>query len=106
MHTLHACDGVLRRSLRNCPSSAPGKKKEASFYSMKNILVHMIDNEDWIDHDGDLILVNTALGRVEQKQATNGKPVSIAIADQNNMYDRVSIQGQVDDQTRARAHAP
>jgi uncharacterized damage-inducible protein DinB len=24
------------------------KNREASFYSMKNILIHMIDNEDWI----------------------------------------------------------
>ena len=24
------------------------KNREASFYSMKNILLHMIDNEDWI----------------------------------------------------------
>ena len=24
------------------------KNREASFYSMKNVLLHMIDNEDWI----------------------------------------------------------
>ena len=24
------------------------KNREASFYSMKNILLHMIDNEDWM----------------------------------------------------------
>ena len=58
-----------------------------------------------IDHIGDLILVNTFVGRAKQKQATKGKPVSIAIADQNNMYDHVTIQGRVVDQTREGAEA-
>jgi len=53
----------------------------------------------WIDHEGDLLLVNTAVGRVKQKHATQGKRVSIAIADQENMYDRVTIQGQIINQT-------
>jgi uncharacterized damage-inducible protein DinB len=30
------------------PWEAVTKNREASFYSMKNILLHMIDNEDWI----------------------------------------------------------
>ena len=49
----------------------------------------------WIDHDGDLVLVNTAMGRVKQKNTTRDPRVSISIADQNNMYDRVVIQGHV-----------
>ena len=53
----------------------------------------------WIDHEGDLLLVNTAVGRVKQKHAAKGKPVSIAIADQANMYDRVVIHGRVVSQT-------
>jgi PPOX class probable F420-dependent enzyme len=54
----------------------------------------------WVDHQGDILLVNTAVGRVKQKHATKGKRVSIAIADQNNMYDKVIIQGRVIDQTQ------
>jgi hypothetical protein len=54
----------------------------------------------WIDHDGDTILVNTAVGRVKQKYDTKRKHVSIAIADQSNMYDRVTIQGRVIEQTK------
>jgi len=54
----------------------------------------------WIDHDGDLVLVNTVVGHVKQKQTAMGKRVSIAIAYQNNMYDRVTIQGRVACQTR------
>ena len=59
----------------------------------------------WIDHDGDLVLVNTVVGHVKQKQTAKGKRVSIAIADQNNMYDRVTIQGRVACQTRDGADA-
>ncbi len=59
----------------------------------------------WIDHDGDLVLLNTAMGRVKQKQAKKGKPVSIAITDLNNMYERVTIQGRVVDQLHEGAEA-
>jgi len=34
--------------LAELPWSEVEKNREASFYSMKNILIHMIDNEDWI----------------------------------------------------------
>lgn len=47
-----------------------------------------------------MLLVNTAVENVKQKHATKGKLVSIAIADENNMYDHVTIQGRVADQMR------
>jgi PPOX class probable F420-dependent enzyme len=59
----------------------------------------------WIDHEGDLLLVNTAMGRVKQKHATKGKRVSIAVADQENMYERVIVHGRVVNQTREGAEA-
>ena len=34
--------------LKEMPWEHVEKNREASFYSMKNILIHMIDNEDWI----------------------------------------------------------
>ncbi len=34
--------------LTELPWAEVEKNREASFYSMKNILIHMIDNEDWI----------------------------------------------------------
>jgi uncharacterized damage-inducible protein DinB len=34
--------------LAELPVDVVVKNREASFYTMKNILVHMIDNEDWI----------------------------------------------------------
>lgn len=59
----------------------------------------------WVDHDGDIILVDTALGRVKQKNTVRDARVSIAIGDQNNMYDRIVIQGRVISQTREGADA-
>jgi len=49
----------------------------------------------WIDHDRDFVLVNTSKGRVKQKNTARDPRVSASIADQNNMYDRVVIQGRV-----------
>ena len=34
--------------LESLPWESVTKNREASYYSMKNILIHMIDNEDWI----------------------------------------------------------
>jgi uncharacterized damage-inducible protein DinB len=34
--------------LTELPADAVDRNREASFYTMKNILIHMIDNEDWI----------------------------------------------------------
>lgn len=59
----------------------------------------------WIDHDGDLVLFNTAMGRVKQKNMARDPRVSIAVADQNNMYDRVVILGRVVSQSFEGAEA-
>src|SRR5208282_3023117 len=54
----------------------------------------------WVDHDGDIILVNTAVGRVKQKNIMNDPRVAISIVDQNNPYERIEIRGRVVSQTR------
>ena len=54
----------------------------------------------WVDHDGDIILVNTAVGRVKQKNTMNDPRVGLSITDQNNPYERVEIRGRVVSQTR------
>ena len=53
----------------------------------------------WVDHEADLILVNTAMGRVKQKNVTKDQRVTISIIDQNNPYDRVILVGRVVAQT-------
>ena len=59
----------------------------------------------WIDHDGDVILINTAMGRVKQKNVTKNPLVSISIVDQNNPYERLTIKGRVMEQTKKGADA-
>lgn len=49
---LHQYSSRVRSSFANklaeLPWSEVEKNREASFYSMKNILLHMIDNEEWM----------------------------------------------------------
>jgi PPOX class probable F420-dependent enzyme len=53
----------------------------------------------WIDHEGDTVLVNTAVGRLKQKNTTRDHRVAISITNQENPYDRVIIRGRVIAQT-------
>jgi uncharacterized damage-inducible protein DinB len=52
VNELHRYSSSVRRSFSNklceLPWETVEKNREASFYSMKNILLHMIDNEDWM----------------------------------------------------------
>lgn len=49
----------------------------------------------WIDIEGDSILVNTAMGRVKQKNIEKDPRIAISIVDRNNPYHMVSVRGEV-----------
>ena len=49
----------------------------------------------WIDHEGDIILVNTAAGRVKEKNVRNDPRVALSVYDQENPYHMISIRGKV-----------
>ena len=53
----------------------------------------------WIDLVDGIILVNTAQGRVKQRNVSRDPRVAISIVDRNNPYNMVTIQGQVVEQT-------
>lgn len=53
----------------------------------------------WIDHEGDVILVNTAAGRVKQRNVAKDHRVAISIANQENPYEKILIHGRVIAQT-------
>jgi len=53
----------------------------------------------WIDFDGKSILINTAEGRVKQKNVSRDPHVAISIVDQSNPYNMVTIRGKVIEQT-------
>ena len=60
----------------------------------------------WVDleeQDGGYILINTAVGRVKHKNVSRNPNVALAIYDQNNPYDMVSVRGKVVEQVNGDA---
>jgi PPOX class probable F420-dependent enzyme len=60
----------------------------------------------WVDleeQDGGYILVNTAIGRIKQKNVLRNPRVALAVIDQNNPYDMVSVRGKVVEQVNGNA---
>ncbi|MDJ0269789.1 MAG: PPOX class F420-dependent oxidoreductase [Aigarchaeota archaeon] len=53
----------------------------------------------WIDREDDTIRVNTAVGRVKQRNVSRDPRVAIAIVDWNNPYKAYMIRGRVIEQT-------
>ena len=53
----------------------------------------------WVDIENGYILVNTAIGRLKQKNISRDPRVALAIADQNNPFNTVTIRGEVIEQT-------
>ena len=49
----------------------------------------------WVDRENDLILVNTAEGRVKLKNVTQDPRVAISIFEQDDPYNKVLIRGTV-----------
>ena len=55
----------------------------------------------WVDVEQDgTVLVNTAMGRVKQKNVTRDPRIAVSVIDKNNPYHMASIRGKVVEQTR------
>jgi PPOX class probable F420-dependent enzyme len=52
----------------------------------------------WVDIENGNILVNTAVGRLKHKNISRDPRVALAIADQNNPYDMVTVRGRTIEQ--------
>ncbi|MDF0680911.1 MAG: PPOX class F420-dependent oxidoreductase [Candidatus Nitrosocosmicus sp.] len=52
----------------------------------------------WIDYDGQFILINTAEGRVKQRNFQRDPRIAVSIIDPTNPYNTVSIRGKVIEQ--------
>ena len=52
----------------------------------------------WIDIEDGHIFVNTAIGRIKQRNVSRDPRLSISIVDQNNPYDMVTVRGRVIEQ--------
>jgi PPOX class probable F420-dependent enzyme len=53
----------------------------------------------WVDIEDGNILVNTAEGRLKQKNVSRDHRIAISVADQNNPYHMVTVRGRVVEQT-------
>ena len=49
----------------------------------------------WVDHEGELVLVNTAERRVKLRNVTKDPRVAVSIFEQENPYNKVLIRGTV-----------
>lgn len=55
----------------------------------------------WVDVEQDgTVLVNTAMGRVKQRNVTRDPRIAVSVIDKNNPYHMASIRGKVVEQTR------
>jgi PPOX class probable F420-dependent enzyme len=59
----------------------------------------------WVDFDGSHVLVNTAKGRVKTKNLEREPRVALSIADPENPYRYLGIQGRVTGMTESGADA-
>jgi len=53
----------------------------------------------WIDYDKDRILINTAAGRIKEKNVKFNNRVALSIYDNSNPYNMVTIRGTVEEIT-------
>jgi PPOX class probable F420-dependent enzyme len=49
----------------------------------------------WVDTDGENVLINTAVGRVKEKNLSRDPRVTVSVPDWTNPYSFVTIQGTI-----------
>ncbi len=52
----------------------------------------------WVDIEDDIILINTALGRIKQINISRDPRIALSIIDQDNQYEMVTVRGKVTEQ--------
>jgi PPOX class probable F420-dependent enzyme len=55
-------------------------------------------NPTWVDIENSMVLVNTVIGRTKHRNICRDGRVALAISDQSNPYDMVTIRGKVVEQ--------
>jgi len=53
----------------------------------------------WIDIENNIILVNTAEGRIKHKNVSRDPRVAVSVVDEKNPYNMITIRGRVVEQT-------
>ena len=95
------------------PSHARVPESHAAILKSKSLVFLATTNANgepqvspvWFDTEGDLIRVNSAKGRLKDKNMRARKKVSLAVVDPENFYRWVGIQGTVVEVTEQGADA-
>ena len=48
-----------------------------------------------MDYDGELVLINTAIGRIKEKNVKTDNRVALSVYDNSNPYNMITIRGNV-----------
>lgn len=64
--------------------------------SMKDGSPHVTPT--WVDIEDNRVLINTAIGRVKQKNVSRDPRIAVSVADSDNPYNMVTIRGEVVEQ--------
>lgn len=49
----------------------------------------------WVDRDGDTVLINTARGRLKERNLARDARVALSVTDEQNPYESLAIRGSV-----------
>ncbi len=53
----------------------------------------------WVDYNDNMVLINTAKGRIKERNIQNNNKVALSVFDMNNPYEMVTIRGTIVQQT-------
>jgi PPOX class probable F420-dependent enzyme len=56
--------------------------------------------QTWVDHDGDLVLINTYEGSQKHRNATRNPSIALDVCDPSNPYNMAVIRGRVSEITQ------
>lgn len=59
----------------------------------------------WVDYKDEMILINTAEGRVKERNVNLDKRVALSVFDNSNPYNMVAIRGNVEEITTINANS-
>ena len=85
----------------DCMVNLPEKaKKLIEAKNFANIATLMRDGSPqvtttWVDHDGDIVLINTTVNRVKTRNIRRDPRVAISVFNMNDPYDSLFIRGKV-----------
>ncbi len=74
------------------------REKNFAFLATVDAKGHPQVTPMWVDIDGDHVILNTAMGRVKQKNTARDPRVAVAVLDMDDPYRYVMIRGRVEEQ--------